>query len=205
MKESELASVLQEIITEEVAKAIDEGLIGKAWNLAKNTAAFGAKTVLSPFTAAGDVFKKAVDISTGDFSAGGGSSSSGRRSSNNSGTGRKSRKQTRAERQRSRLADTRGISYEYGRPETIPGWGRRARLAPKTQITPPNTNNGIDWGEFGNHYHDEGDRAWNRKFTDIENSFIRNGRRHQNRYKRILVDWLKNRDRAYKTYIQEQN
>ena len=70
----------------------------------------------------------------------------------------------------------------------------------------------MNWGEFGAHYHDEGDRMWNKKIMDTERTLIRVSRgdqnkleRFQRKYKRALLDWLKERDRAYENYIKSIN
>ena len=112
----------------------------------------------------------------------------------------------------SSLTNTKNVNSEYGKPETVPGIGRRDKLAPKSEIVAPQSQDGINWGSFGNHYHDEGDRAWNRKVSKFENALMRNSQgkseaqieRLQRRYKRRLIVWLKDRDRDYEIYIKNQ-
>lgn len=211
IKESELHSAIVKIVEEELGGVIEESF-GRVLG---NTAKLGAKALLAPSLLTQDAVVKTHDILSGndtitksvsDFFGGkGGGGNSG------------NRKMTKAEKQRQRLSAGRGISAEYGRPETVPGFGRRMKLARKTEIEAPgnNNNNGnhIDWGTFGRHYHDEGDRAWNRKVADTEAALRRNARnasqarvaRLQRRYKRMLVDWLKERDRNYEIYIKSIN
>ena len=208
LKESELREIIKEAVEEELTLNENFGDILKGLGKVIGTAMKGAAMVSVPGLMASQGTKAVTKFGKnplgilpnfkGDKSSGG----------NQNLTGRKSK----AERQRERAMAGRNISYEYGRPETVPGIGRRTRLADKSEITAPQTNNEIDWGTFGRHYHDEGDRAWNRKVNDTENALIRNGRGSerrmrilQRRYKRILVDWLKDRDREYKTYIQSIN
>lgn len=197
--ESELRSIIKEAIAEE----LNEGLGHALGSALLNTAKYAALGTIAPGALANKGIMKTNDILSGNDTIGGtlndffGNGSNG---SFDKGRGKKSK----SEKQRDRLMNTKSISYEYGRPETVPGFAGKTKLAQKSEIVPPNTKKGIDWGEFGEHYHDEGDRVWNRKFADVENSFIRNGSKHQNRYKRILVDWLKDRDRDYEIYIKSQ-
>lgn len=189
LKESEFRSLIKEAVAEE----LNEGFRHALGSALLNTAKYAALGAVAPGALAGKGILKANNILTGNDTIGGtikgffGDDS-----------------KTKAEKQRERLMGTKNISYEYGRPETVPGFGGRTKLAQKSEIVAPDTKRGIDWGEFGEHYHDEGDRAWKRKFADVENSFIRNGSKNQNRYKRILVDWLKDRDRDYEIYIKTQ-
>lgn len=210
LKESELKSVINSIVAEEISNVINESLGSALGHALTNTLKTGAMAMIDPAGTLARGYAGAMDTLSGKKSLtkgvkdffGGDNSSTGKR------TGRKSR----AERQNDRFNAGRSISWEFGRPETVPGIGRRQKLAPKSQITAPNTNNNITWGDFGEHYHDEGDRAWNRKVTDLENSLIRNARGDQQKierwtrkYKRRLVDWLKERDKAYRIYIKENN
>lgn len=206
LKESELREIIREAVEEELKQtlSLNEGIGRALGGLMKVGAG-----IAFPMYGVSKFLNKAYE-----FPNWGGSSSNsifktGSKTSKEQGqAGRKSK----AERQRERAIAGRSISYEYGRPETVPGIGRRTRLANKSEITAPQTNSGIDWGTFGRHYHDEGDRVWNRKINDTENALIRNSRGNerrmrilQRRYKRILIDWLKDRDREYKTYIQSIN
>ena len=216
IKESELRSLIKEIIKEELS--LNEGLTKALGNALLNTARYGALTVVAPSVMAQKIAKKESDIVNGSDSIGktvkdffGGEDIKSSGSASKASSGSKNRK-TRAERQKEKLMNTKSISYEYGRPETTPRLGRRDRLAPKSEVTAPSSENGVEWGSFGRHYHDEGDRAWNRKVTDYEKSFLRNSQgrneaqvaRLQRRYKRRLVDWLKDRDRDYEIYIKNQ-
>ena len=226
-KESELSSILNNIIMEEINKSINEGVFKALGNAALNTAAFGAKAMLSPLTAAGSVISKLSNITNGNDTIGGtvsdffGGPATGSSSSSSSGG---SRRQTRSQKQSERYRAGRDVSFEYGRPETIPGWGNRLKLDKKTEIVVPeevldNTGKCVQWGSktgqwgsFGKHYHDEGDRMWQRVFKDKENALIRNCRNNQSKlerlkrkYKRILLNWLKDRDMAYEEYIKTHN
>lgn len=204
LKESELRAIISEAVTEELGALLNEGLPTALGNTLK----YGALGVFAPAILAGKALKKTDAIINGndtitgtirDYFGADSKDSSGRRLS-------------KSEKQRQRLSDTRGISYEYGRPETVPGMFGKTKLAKKEEIVAPDLGHGVVWGDFGKHYHDEGDRFWTRKVTDTENALIRNSSgnprrqaRLQKRYKRILVDWLKDRDRAYETYIKGQN
>ena len=204
LKESELRAVISEAVAEELGALLNEGLP----TALGNTLNSGALGVFAPAILAGKALKKTDAIFNGqdtitgtirDYFGAGGKDSSGRRLS-------------KSERQRQKFADRRSISYEYGRPETVPGMFGRTKLAKKEEIAALDLGHGIVWGSFGKHYRDEGDRAWTRVVTDKENSLIRNSSgnpsrqaRLQRRYKRILLDWLKDRDKAYETYIKGQN
>lgn len=206
LKESELREIIREAVEEELKQALSLNEdIGRALGGLMKVGA----GIAFPMYGVSKFLNKAYEFPNWGGSSSNSSFKTGSKTSKKQGqTGRKSK----AERQRERAIAGRSISYEYGRPETVPGIGRRTRLANKSEITAPQTNNGIDWGTFGRHYHDEGDRVWNRKINDTENTLIRNSRGNerrmrilQRRYKRILVDWLKDRDREYKTYIQSIN
>ena len=226
-KESELSSVLKKIITEEINNAINEGVFKALGNAAMNTAAFGAKALLSPLTAGGSVIKKMGNIVNGDDTIGGtvsdffGGPATGSTSSSSSGG---SARKTRAQRQSERYRANRDLNFEYGKPEMVPGFCRRMKLDKRTEIVVPKEvldergkcvqwgSKTGDWGSFGVHYHDEGDRMWQRIFKDKENALLRNCRSNpaklnalKKKYKRILVDWLKNRDREYETYMKTYN
>lgn len=213
IKESELRSAIKKVVEEELSSVVNEGLGHALGSALKNTAKTAAKGVLAPSILAQDITRKTVDIGTGkstltgtisDFF--GGNSGSGGNSSKGG-----SRSERMAQRQRDRLSAGRGISSEYGRPVTYPGIGRRTKLDRKDEMTLP-TESHVEWGDFGRHYHDEGDRMWFRKVLDTERALERSSHgdasrqnRLQRRYKRILVDWLKNRDREYETYIRSIN
>lgn len=209
LKESELCSILNKIIMEEIS-TLDESILKRVGGTLGNVAKMGALAILAPGIAANKLAGGVNDVFSGKQSVGsqvksffGGENEKGKNAT---------KKKTRAEKQRERLLSGRNLNYEYGKPETVPGWGRRTRLAKKSEIVAPQTNNGITWGPFGNHYHDEGDRAWGRKVLDIENALVRNANgdsrrtaKLQKRYERILRDWLKDRDKEYEIYIKGVN
>lgn len=135
-----------------------------------------------------------------------------------SAAGKTGGNKSKEERRRERSLAARDVAYEFGKPETTPGQGRRVKLDRKSEITVPpydqNRKTGctLDWGEFGEHYHDEGDRMWIKKITDTERTLIRVSHGDQNKlisfqqkYKRALLSWLKERDRAYEKYIKGIN
>lgn len=212
IKESELRSVIQEAVKEEFTEMLNEGeFLRRAGNAVWNTAKIGALSVLAPGLAGAKFVKDTSDILNGNKTIGGMARSlTGKDNSRASGTN-KTRRETRMEKQRSRLSDTRAVSFEYGKPETVPGLGKRNRLAKKRDMTLP-IESEIEWGDFGRHYHDEGDRMWFRKIIDTERQIARNteganDRRRailMRRYKKRLVDWLKARDKDYVTYIKNQ-
>ena len=213
IKESELRSAIKKVVEEELSSFVNEGLGHALGSALKNTAKTVAKGVVAPSLLAQDMIQKTADISTGKDTITGtisnffGGNSGGGGSSSKSG----SRSERRAQRQRDRLSAGRGISGEYGRPVTYPGIGRRTKLDRKDEMTLP-TESHIEWSDFGRHYHDEGDRMWFRKVLDTERALERAScgdasrqNRLQKRYKRILVDWLKERDREYENYIKSIN
>lgn len=215
LRESELRTMIEDIVAKEVSNILNEGIGSAIGSAIGNTLKYGALGVVAPTMLAGKAFSKANGIVNGndtilgtvkDYFGGGNGSSNG------------SRRQTRSQKQSERYRAGRDVSFEYGRPETVPGWGRRVKLDRKSEITVPpydqNKKTGctLDWGEFGEHYHDEGDRMWNRKIIDTERTLIRVSHgdqskleKYQRKYKRALVDWLKERDRAYENYIKSIN
>lgn len=208
LKESELSALISEVIQEEIL-SLDEGFVRGLANLAFNA----GMAALNPGYAASKGFG-AVD----DFIKGGGRTSSiGDKFRSNDGSsssgGRKmSRGSRRAQKQSERLSAGRSIGYEYGKPEVVPSWGNRLKLDNKREITTPQECRTGDWGSFGKHYHDEGDKMWQRVFKDKENALLRICRNDQSKleklkrkYKRILVKWLEERDKAYVIYIKGHN
>ena len=233
LRESELKSVLRDIIMEEISNATNEGVLGRLGNMALNTAKWAGLATLAPGLAAGKAMEKIggiVDPKGKDTVAGtadqilGGGAGAGRSSSGGKSGGKKlSRTQQRNERYKS----AKYLAQEWGRPETVPGWGRRVKLERKREIENPMDTarrvirpNGtlynitMDWGAFGRHYHDEGERGWLNKVEEIEErvrrAATRDGTvdpdrqaRFQRRYRRALADWLNKRDKAYESWIEE--
>ena len=217
IKESELRSTIKKVVEEEISHKINENFGNALKNAGLNTLKTAVKGIVAPSMLAQDAVKKIGDISMGNdtitgtisnFFGGNSSSAAGKTGGNKS----------KVERRRERSLATRDVAYEFGKPETVPGWGRRIKLDRKSEITVPpydqNRKTGctLDWGEFGEHYHDEGDRMWIKKITDTERTLIRVSHgdqnkliRFQQKYKRALVDWLKERDRAYENYIKGIN
>ena len=113
IKESELRFLIKETVTEE----LNEGLGSALWNTAK----YATLGTFLPGVLAAKTVGKVSDI------LGGKDTITGTVSNFFGGDSK-----TRAEKQRERLASTRNISFEYGRPETVPGWGKRDKLAPKS-------------------------------------------------------------------------
>jgi hypothetical protein len=221
LRESELRTMIENIVAEEVSNILNEGIGSAIGSAIGNTLKYGALGVVAPTMLAGKAFSKANGIVNGNDTVwgtvkdyfGNGNGSSG-------GSSRKTRSQKQSERYRA----GRDVSFEYGRPETVPGWGNRLKLDKKEEIMVPEEvlddkgkcvqwgSKTGQWGSFGKHYHDEGDRMWQRVFKDKENALIRNCRNDQSKlerlkrkYKRILLDWLKDRDRAYEEYIKTHN
>lgn len=220
LKESELRSAIRKVVAEELNESLGHAL-GSAL---LNTAKYAALGAIAPGALANKGIMKTNDILFGNDTIGGTISDFfGGDSKSSSTSGGKTGK-SKSERQRNRMMATRSISYEYGRPETVPGWGNGLKLDKKTEIMVPEEvlddkgkcvqwgSKTGQWGSFGKHYHDEGDRMWQRVFKDKENALIRNCRNDQSKlerlkrkYKRILLDWLKDRDRAYEEYTKTHN
>lgn len=197
LKESELRSMINSIVAEELNNVINEGI----GSVLKNTAGMAAKTVLSPFASAGDMFSKATDVLTGKDTI---SNATGHFFNGRDG-------KTKAQRQSERLAASKNISYEYGKPEVVPSWGNRLKLDTKREIVAPE-NSQLEWGSFGKHYHDEDDKMWNRMVMSKENAIMRISGQNENKiarlqkkYKKILIGWLKDRDANYEVYIKSNN
>ena len=217
IKESELRSTIKKVVEEEISHKINENFGNALKNAGLNTLKTAAKGIVAPSMLAQDAVKKIGDISMGnDTITGTISNFFGGNSS--SAAGKTGGSKSKVEKRRERSLATRDVAYEFGKPETVPGWGRRVKLDRKSEITVPpydqNRKTGctLDWGEFGEHYHDEGDRMWIKKITDTERTLIRVSHgdqnkliRFQRKYKRALLDWLKERDRAYENYIKSIN
>jgi hypothetical protein len=215
LKESELRSMIEGIVAEEVNNILNESLGSALGSALGNTLKYGALGVVAPTMLASKAFSKANGIVNGnDTILGTVKDYFGNGTGSSTASGRK----TRGQRQNERLANGKNISYEYGKPELIPSWGSHVKLDDKREILPPpydaakKTGCMLPWGSFGLHYHDEGDRMWNRMITDKEKSILRvsggdksKEARLLKKYKRILNGWLKDRDKAYKIYIKENN
>ena len=217
IKESELRSTIKKVVEEEISHKINENFGNALKNAGLNTLKTAVKGIVAPSMLAQDAVKKIGDISMGNdtitgtisnFFGGNSSSAAGKTGGNKS----------KEERRRERSLAARDVAYEFGKPETVPGRGRRIKLEIKSEITVPpydkkrKTGCTLYWGEFGEHYHDEGDRMWIKKITDTERTLIRVSHgdqnkliRFQQKYKRALLDWLKERDRAYENYIKSIN
>ena len=239
-RESELESVLGNIITEEISNITNESILRRAGNMLLNTAKWAGLATLAPGIAAGEAMQKIGGIvspkgkdtvaGTADQILGGGGTGTGRSSGNNrisSGGKSGGKKISRTQQRNERYKSTKYLTQEWGRPETVPGWGRRIKLERKREIeNPMNTatrttrpngrkyNVTMDWGTFGRHYHDEGERGWLNKVEEIEErvrrAATRNGTvnpdrqaRFQRKYRRALADWLNERDKAYEAWIKE--
>lgn len=215
LRESELRTMIENIVAEEVSNILNEGIGSAIGSAIGNTLKYGALGVVAPTMLAGKAFSKANGIVNGNDTVwgtvkdyfGNGNGSSG-------GSSRK----TRGQKQNERLSNGRNISYEYGKPEVVPSWGNRVKLDDRREVLAPpydekkKTGCRLPWGSFGEHYHDEGDRMWNRMITDKESSILRVSGDNEDKkarllkkYKKILTDWLKARDKAYKIYIKENN
>lgn len=211
IKESELRSAIKKVVEEELSPFVNEGLGHTLGSALKNTLKNAAIGVVAPSYLAQKAMLKTNNLIDGtdsikgtvhDFFGGNSVSDSNKSGKDGSGSERG------AQRQRNRLSTGRGVSSEYGRPVTYPGIGRRTKLDRKDEMTLPDESH-IEWGDFGRHYHDEGDRMWFRKVLETERALERTSHgdasrqnRLQKRYKRALVDWLKERDRAYENYIK---
>ena len=211
IKESELKTGLKEIGTEEIKKRVNESIS----NALTNTLKAGALTLLDPAGSVGRAYSHTLGLLNGKESI----SNDIKNFFGNGSSTNLPHKKTKFDKQRDRLAASRGVSYEYGKPETIPGRRNKIKLVKKSEflvpVVEPNENGQYttfgsrtgDWGSFGKHYHDVEDRMWQRIFTEKENALIRNSRgderkmeRLKPRYKKILIKWLKSRDRDYELY-----
>lgn len=203
IKESELRSVIKKVVTEE----LNEGLTRALGNALLNTAKYAAIGAIAPGALAQKGVLKAADIL-------GGKSTIGGTVSDFFGSNGK----TRAQRDSEKVLASKNIAYEYGKPEVVPSWGNRVKLDEKSEIVAPpyderkRTGCMLPWGSFGVHYHDEGDRTWNRLIVDKEKAILRvsgdNESKRNNllrKYKKKLVEWLNDRDKAYRKYIKENN
>ena len=198
LKESELRSVINDIVTEELTNSLDEGVLQTVGKIAAGL------TVPTFFLQKG--IQKVGGIINGNDNLTGGSSSSGRRS--------------RSERRSRAYQAAKEMSWEYGKPETIPGHFGKDKLAPKSEIVAPQITdrnilaalggNQIQWGSFGSHYHDINDKMWNNKVNGMVKTIARNARNENQRkrfiaiYRRRLAKWLRNRDKAYFNYFRKK-
>ena len=208
--------MIDNVVAEELSAGLNEGFWNTLGKVAK-TAAIGA---VAPTYLVQKGVQKANGVINGGETIFGHAKAGSTGGSRGSSSG-KTRKQSRVDKQREKLSSARSIGYEYGRPETVPGFGRKFKLDKKTEIMVPEEvlddkgkcirwgSRTGDWGSFGRHYHDDGDRMWQRIFKDKENALLRNCRNDQSKlerlkkkYKKVLIDWLKERDKQYETYIK---
>ena len=196
LKESELRAAISEAVSEELGALLNEGLPTALGNTLK----YGALGIAAPAILANKAIDKMNGIINGnDTIAGTIRDYFGAKNGSSSSSGNRSNSQTE------KYAATRAVSGEYGKPEMVPGFGHKMKLAKKSKMELPKKSK-VSWGDFGKHYHDEGNKAWERKVLNTEKSMTRNSgqanARNIRRYKRILVDWLKERDYAYENYVK---
>ena len=117
LRESELRTMIEDIVAKEVSNILNEGIGSAIGSAIGNTLKYGALGVVAPTMLAGKAFSKANGIVNGndtilgtvkDYFGGGNGSSNG------------SRRQTRSQKQSERYRAGRDVSFEYGRPETVP-------------------------------------------------------------------------------------
>lgn len=199
--------MIENIVTEELGQ-LDEGFWRGLWNVAKGAAGM----VVNPYGTVGNMFSNPGKSGSG-FRGGGGSFS---RSSKRSGS---SKRQGSQKKKQEKYSLTGGdINNSYGSPEVVPVGRRRVKLEKKTLITAPprdeesNTGCSLPWGNFGRHYHDKGDVVWNQLISNQEAIIIRKSEGNEKKmgkllagYKRILINWLNERDKAYEAYIKRSN
>lgn len=190
IKESELKSVIKEIIAEELSN-VDESL-GRALG---NTAKLGAVGAVSPLTLAQMGFVKANNLLMGKDSL------------------RGTVRDFVGPKQQATQTDLNNVEQTYGKPETVAGLGKK--LERKMPITVEDfLGTGKDVN-FGRHYYEEGQRGgsnntkWAGKLAEAQRS-VDNARRqnranrYANQWYKQLKQWLEARDKAYEQYIRNR-
>lgn len=191
IKESELKTVIKEIIAEELSN-LDEGW-GRALG---NTAKLAGVGAVSPLTLAQMGFIKANNLILGKDTL---------KSTVRDFVGPKQQKATQT--------DLNNVEQTYGKPETVAGLGKK--LEKKMPITVDNflgTDKNVN---FGRHYYEVGQRSganntkWAGKLAEAQAN-VSNARRQNrtnryvNQWYKQLKQWLEARDKAYEQYIRNR-
>ena len=190
LKESELRSIINKIVTEEVSKSINEGFWQGIKNAAWNTAKLGAKGLIAPSLVGQDIVKKTSDIAMGKDTITGTVS---RFFQGDAGT-QKSKKSSRETSLADMEYDER-IEKKYGRPATTPKLiGRKEKLAGKVRFQDD------VFGNLGRHYQDE-DGVWT-KLLEKKKEEVQTRPNSRRRLTRWLKMWLDERDAKYEELIK---
>ena len=194
IKESELRSVINTIVTKELSEVLNESVLGHVLGSAlKNTLKYGALAAAAPALLANKGLKKGNDIvNNGDTVT----------DTVKDFLGLNDRDNYRKSNIKSKKEDESEFN-EYGTPVVVP-YSNELKLAGKEDFTVSSSNskNNIEWGSFGRHYRDKNNAAWNKKLNEAETYFVRRSNDGspdilKNRLKRGLIGWLDKRDAFY--------
>ena len=199
IKESELRSVLSEIITEELSSVVNEsllGTIGKLGYYTLNPSALASRvgTSIANGTVARDTMNTLGGLGIGRML--GKQTATGK---NNNGT----KPKTRQEKAKEKRRNLNILKYNYGEPETDVVFGGRRKIR-KQRIIVNNFLGTDESKDFGTHYVEKNQNSenslWSKKLKEAEEevSTNNNPRRAIRVVSRELNDWLKERDEAYR-------
>lgn len=203
LKESELVSIFETIIKEELDNALNEGIGKTLWNTVKGA----AHLAISPYTAVAGGMDKIDKYFSGERVGSTGGSSGGNGSGSNSSTS-KNNSRSRSRENRPREFHTRNqVIREYGEPATVGFMGRRLE-----RRQPVRVENFLGSGQavnFGRHYvernQDDAGSVWNARLDRAAANIAAAGgnpRRNIRQYRRLVDEWLNERDVAYEQYVK---
>lgn len=203
LKESELYSVLSEIITEELSNALDEGFIGNVFKGAGRLAGNGLVAALNPGGAVKSVYDYMLNPNKTIVGTVRDTLRSNGTTNKNTQTGKSTKPKTRQEKAQEKTRSLNRLKYNYGEPETDVVFGGRRKLR-KERIIVNNFLGTNEDKDFGTHYVEKNQNSdnsfWSRKLREAEEEVNtnRNPRRAIRVVTRELNDWLKERDEAYR-------
>ena len=190
LKESELRSIINKIVTEEVSKSINEGFWQGLKNAAWNTAKLGAKGLIAPSLVGQDIVKKTSDIAMGKDTVTG---TVNRFFQGDAGT--QKNKKPKRETSLTDMEYEERIEKKYGKPVTTPKLiGSREKLAGKVRFQDD------VFGNLGRHYQDEDD-VWT-KLLENKKAEVETRPNSRMRLARWLKMWLDERDARYEELIK---
>ena len=201
LKESELYSVLSEIITEELSNALDEGFIGNVFKGAGRLAGNGLVAALNPGGAVKSVYDYMLNPNKTIIGTVRDTLGSNGTTNKNTQTGKSTK--TRQEKAQEKTRSLNRLKYNYGEPETDVAFGGRRKIR-KERIIVNNFLGTNEDKDFGTHYVEKNQNSdnsfWSRKLREAEEEVNtnRNPRRAIRVVTRELNDWLKERDEAYR-------
>lgn len=205
LKESELKSMLEDIIKEE----LNEGFLGNIgrglWNTAKHTALGAAEAVVNPGKGFGKIFQNTNDVLSGNKSLGQAIGWNTQGKEDRTSQVLKKKKEERAEKKENARLGAGRIETEYGQPLMAANGKRLENKQPMV------AENFLDSGQevnLGMHYLEDNQNGANSYYklflNKLKNNYdiVRASPKRLDSYRKVLEKWLDKRDKAYEEYVK---